>query len=113
LLIFLVHALTTIARLLGPGGIKSPVAENLLMKQQLLVMSRSRRRAPALSPVDRFCLEWLTLFLTPRRWLRAAVAIKPATLLRFHQALIKRKYRLLFSSSRHGDRPGPQGLPRS
>ncbi len=49
-----------------------------------------------------------TLFLKPRRLLRVAVVIKPSTLLRFHQALIKRKYRLLFSSRRQG-KPGPQG----
>lgn len=35
------------------------------------------------------------------------MVIKPATLLKFHQALIKRKYRLLFSSRRCG-KPGPQ-----
>lgn len=52
---------------------------------------------------------WLSLFLTSRRRLRAAVVIQPSTLLKFHRALIKRKYRLLFSSSRHGDKPGPPG----
>ncbi len=36
------------------------------------------------------------------------MVIKPSTLLRFHQALMKRKYRRLFSSRRRG-RPGPQG----
>jgi putative transposase len=75
------HFLTTLARLLGPGGIKAVLAENLLIKQQLLVINRSRHRAPALSPVDRICMGWLSLFLTPRRLLRAAVAIKPSTLL--------------------------------
>ncbi|MHB8533820.1 MAG: hypothetical protein ACYDBW_00025 [Sulfuricaulis sp.] len=108
LLFLLIHLLTTLARRLGPGGIKSVLAENLLLKQQLLVMSRSRRRAPALSPMDRFCLGWLSLCITPRRLLRAAVVIKSSTLLRFHHALLKRKYRLLFSS-RHGDKPGAQG----
>ena len=36
------------------------------------------------------------------------MVIKPSTLLRFHQALIRRKYRLLFSSRRRG-KPGAQG----
>ena len=36
LLLLLVHAFTTVARLLGPGGIKAVLAENLLIKQQLL-----------------------------------------------------------------------------
>jgi len=45
LLIFFAHLLTTIAKLLGPAGAKAIVADSLLMKQQLLVMHRSRRRA--------------------------------------------------------------------
>jgi hypothetical protein len=51
LLVLLAHLLTTIAKLLGPGGAKAVVADSLLMKQQLLVISRSRRRAPNLSAV--------------------------------------------------------------
>lgn len=107
-LLLFAHFLTTLARLLGPGGVKAVLAENLLIKQQLLVMNRSRYRSPALSPVDRVCMGWLSLFLTPRRLLRAAVAIKPSTLLKFHRALIKRKYRLLFSSP-YRSKPGPRG----
>ena len=108
LLFLLIHAFTTLARLLGPGGLRSVVAENLLLKQQLLVMNRARRRAPALSPMDRICMGWLSLFLKPRRWLRTAVAIKPSTLLKFHQALIERKYQFLFSSRRRRQ-SGPVG----
>jgi putative transposase len=50
-LILLVHLLTAVARLVGPGGAKALVAENLLIKQQLLVLTRSRRRAPNLRAV--------------------------------------------------------------
>jgi len=46
LLILLAHLLTTIAKLLGPGGARAIVADSLLMKQQLLVIHRLRRRAP-------------------------------------------------------------------
>jgi len=49
----MVHLLTTVAKLLGPGGGKAVIAENLLLKQQLLVVTRSRRRAPNLSNTDR------------------------------------------------------------
>ena len=49
-----------------------------------------------------------SVFIHPRRLRRAVVVIKPSTLLRFHQALIKRKYRLLFSSQRRG-KPGLKG----
>ena len=36
LLALLAHLLTTIAKLLGPGGARAVVADSLLMKQQLL-----------------------------------------------------------------------------
>ena len=72
LLILLAHLLTTIARLLGPGGAKAVVADSLLMKQQLLIINRSRQRAPNLSELDRFLLGFWSLFLNPRRILRAA-----------------------------------------
>ncbi|MFC1491049.1 hypothetical protein ACFLQ0_00460 [Nitrospinota bacterium] len=41
---FFAHVLTTIAKLLGPGGPRDLVAESLFMKQQLLI-NRFRRQA--------------------------------------------------------------------
>jgi putative transposase len=38
----------------------------------------------------------------------SAITIKPSTLLRFHNALKKRKYRLLYSPG-GGRKPGPKG----
>lgn len=103
-----VYILVAIARLLGPGGSRAIIAENLLLKQQLLVHSRARQRAPNLSVMDRTLFGFWTLFLSPRRIARSAIIIKPSTLLWFHTALKKRKYRLLFSSC-DGRRPGPKG----
>ena len=108
LLVILAHLLTTIAKLLGPGGARAVVADSLLMKQQLLVINRSRRRAPNLSALDRFLLGFWSLFLDPRRLRQAAVIIRPSTLLKFHDLLKKRKYRLLYSSGSKG-KPGPKG----
>ena len=108
LLTLLAHLLTTIAKLLGPGGARAVVADSLLMKQQLLVIHRSRRRSPNLSTQDRFLLGFWSLFLDPRHIQRAAVIIRPSTLFKFHNLLKKRKYRLLYSSSRKG-KPGPKG----
>ena len=108
LLVLLVHLLTTVAKLLGPGGARAIVADSLLMKQQLLVINRSRRRAPNLSALDRFLLGFWSLFLNPRHIQRAAVIIRPSTLLKFHDLLKQRKYRLLYASSRKG-KPGPKG----
>jgi hypothetical protein len=108
LFILAVHLLTTIAKLLGPGGAKAVVADSLLMKQQLLVINRSRQRSPKLSTLDRFLFGLFSLFLSPHRMGGAAVIIRPSTLLRFHRVLKNRKYRLLFSSNSKS-KPGPKG----
>ena len=47
LVILFVHVMATLARLLGPGGIRSVIAESVLAKQQLLILNRSRQRNPA------------------------------------------------------------------
>src|SRR5262249_40700645 len=39
----LLHAAIVAAKLCGPGGIRSVIAENLLLKHQLLVLRRARR----------------------------------------------------------------------
>ena len=107
-MILVFHLLTTIAKLLGPGGSKAVIAESLLLKHQLLVHRRSRKRSPNLLVHDRALLGFWTLFLIPRRMARAAIIIKPSTLLRFHAALKRRKYRLLYSAKKRG-KPGPKG----
>jgi putative transposase len=107
LLILSVHLLATIAKLMRPGGVLVVVAESLLLKHQLVISSRARRRAPNLNSFDRFVFGLGSLFVPASRLPRLAVILKPRTLLRFHEALKKRKYRWLFSSSRH-QRPGPK-----
>ncbi len=108
LLILAVHLLATIAKLVRPGGVRAVVAESLVLKHQLLISSRARRRAPNLNSFDRFLLGLGSLFVPPSRLPKLAVILKPRTLFRFHEALKKRKYRWLFSSGGHR-RPGPKG----
>src|SRR5207344_877 len=108
LLALAVHLLATIAKLMRPGGVRAVVAEFLLLKQQLLISSRARRRAPNLNSFDRFLLGLGSLFVPASRIPKLAVILKPRTLFRFHEALKKRKYRWLFSSGGHR-RPGPKG----
>ena len=104
----LFHLLTTLAKLIRTGGSRTVIVENLLLKQQLIIHSRSRQRAPNLSTQDRALLGFWSLFLNPQRIARAAVIIRPSTMLRFHNALKKRKYRQLYSP--HGGcKPGPKG----
>src|ERR1019366_5195959 len=92
----------------GTRGIRAVLAENLLLKRQLLVMRRSRRRAPNLRIGDRLLFGFCSQFLSPRRLVRAAIILKPATLLRFHRGFKDFKYRFLYSSCSRR-KPGPQG----
>jgi len=108
LAILFIHLLTTIARLMCPGGARAVVAESLLLKHQLVVLNRGRERATNLHPMDRVMAGLCTLFIRPSRLLRVAVVLRPSTLLAFHAALVKRKYRQLFTPKRRG-KPGPKG----
>ena len=109
MLLLAVQLIVTLAKLARPGGVRSVMAESLLLKQQLLISRRSRRRAPPLTTIDRFVLGFMVLFVRPRRVARLAAILKPATLLRFHKALVDAKYRRLFSSTGAQRKPGPKG----
>ena len=111
LAVLFVHLIATVARLLGRGGARSVVAESLLLKHQLLILNRSRTRAPNLRPIDRVIAGLCTGLMRPARLLRSAIVLKPATIMAFHRALVKRKYRLLFTPRQHR-KPGPKGPAR-
>jgi hypothetical protein len=85
------------------------MAENLLLRQQLIVLRRGRQRAPNLTRTDRLLCGFWSLFLGSGRIRKVAVALRPSTLLAFHQALVRRKYRRLFSSAPYPKKPGPKG----
>ena len=99
LLLPLLHLAVTAAKLCRPGGVRAVIAENLLLKQQLIVRRRSRQRAPNLRVGDRLLCGFGALFLSPGRIRKVAIGLRPSTLLTFHQALVRGKYRRLFSSS--------------
>jgi hypothetical protein len=107
LILLFVHVLTTLVRVSRPGGVRSVIAESVLLNQ-LLILNRSRHRAPNLRALDRLIAGFCSLWITPNRLLRSAIALKPSTLLNFHRALVYRKYRLLFSP-KHRVKPGPKG----
>jgi putative transposase len=102
-----VHVLATSIRLVRPGGVRSVLAESVLLKHQLVILNRSRR-APNLRISDRLIAGFWALLVLPRRLVRSAVVVKPSTLLNFHRALVHRKYRLLLSPN-HRAKPGPKG----
>jgi hypothetical protein len=109
ILIPIVHFFVTAVKLLRPGGTKAVIAETLLMKHQLMVSNRTRKRSPNLTAMDRCPMGMYSLFIHPNCITKVAKIIKPSTLLKFQQALlVKRKYRLLFSPKRRS-KPGPKG----
>ena len=102
------HVIVTVIRLAKPGGLRSVVAESTLVRHQLLILNRGRKRAPNLRISDRMIAGLCTLLMRPARVLRSAIVLMPSTLLHFQQMLIKRKYRPLFSPNARR-RPGPKG----
>ena len=82
LILLFIHLLATVARLLSPGGLRSVVAESLLVKQQLLILNRSRQRSPNLCSSDRLIAALCPLIIRPTRLIRSAIVLKPSTTLR-------------------------------
>ena len=85
LAVLFLHLLATVARLAGPGGARSVVAESVLVKHQLLILNRSRRRSPNLRISDRMVAGLCALLIRPRRLIRSTVVLRPSTLLRLHK----------------------------
>ena len=80
LVMLFVHVLAILGRLLGPGGVRSVVAESILVKHQLLILNRSRERSPNLRTSDRLVAGLCALLIRPARLIRSAVVLKPSTL---------------------------------
>src|SRR6516225_3718536 len=52
ILIVFVHLIVTVVRLIKPGGLCAVVAESVLARHQILILNRSRKRAPNLRGSD-------------------------------------------------------------
>ena len=76
LAVLFIHLITTIAQLAGPGGARSVVAESVLVKQQLLILNRSRHRSPNLRVCDRVVAGLCALLMLPGRLIRSAIVLK-------------------------------------
>jgi putative transposase len=93
-----VAIIRAILTLLTPGGYKRLVAENLTLRQQLIVGSRKRQKSPPLNTMDRIIFGLTSFFIPVKRLQKVAILVKPATILKFHRALVKRKYQVLFGT---------------
>src|SRR2546428_14152073 len=108
LAVLFIHLITTVARLAGPGGARSVVAESVLVKHQLRILNRPRRRSPNLRVSDRIVAGLCALLMGPGRLIRSAIGLQPSTALCFPPTLKDREYPRLSSPERR-NKPGPKG----
>ena len=73
-----------------------------------MILNRSRERDPNLRPADRLIAGLCAAMMRPTRLLRTAIVLKPSMIMSFHRALVKQRYRLLFTPKLRG-KPGPKG----
>lgn len=57
--------LTTMAKLMRPGGSRTVAAESLLLKPQLIMLNRCSERASKFRPVDRVIAGLCKLYVRP------------------------------------------------
>src|SRR5262249_10625523 len=77
-LILFVHLIGIVVRLAKPGGLRSVVAESVLVRHQLLILNRGRKRAPKLRAADRIITGLCTLFIRPARFCHCVEAFHSA-----------------------------------
>ena len=102
------YFLRTLLVFIKPAGGKALMAENIMLRKQLIILSRGRKRAPNLNLWDRLGFAFLAAIVRPKRLARTAIIIRPSMLIKFHKAPIKRKYHALFSN-KSKRKPGPVG----
>lgn len=108
IIVFILSIIVVWLKLLRPGGVRLVAAENIALRKQLILLSRKQKRAPKLITFDRIIFGFFSSFISAKRLSRIAIIIKPATILKFHKALVQRKYNLLFSN-KSPNNPGQKG----
>jgi hypothetical protein len=74
LAVLLLHVLATVARPRRARPLRAVLAELLLVKQQALILNRSRKRSPRLRICDRVVAGVCALLMRPSRLVRVARA---------------------------------------
>jgi hypothetical protein len=72
-LVLFIRLIVTVFRLAMPRGARCVVAESVLVKHQLLILNRGRKRAPNLRPADRIIAGLCTFFMA-----RPAFSVPPS-----------------------------------
>ena len=69
--VLIAHFIITTIRTVTPGGARAVIAESLLLKHQLLILNRSRKKAPRLRTLDRILLGLGAMLVSPQRMLKS------------------------------------------
>ena len=85
LLFLFINFITLLFQLVGKGGVKAIISENLLLKQQLLIINRPRTRAPTLKPTERLMFGWLSMMMSYKRMVKTAIIVKPISVPTFNR----------------------------
>ena len=106
IIVVIAASLKTVLSLLKTEGLRSVVAEMVLLRSQMIILKRKNPKIPKLTPWQRLVLGSTANFIARKRLKKIAIAVSPATILRFHKLLVKKKYSKLYSNkSRSAGRP--------
>jgi hypothetical protein len=67
------NIITVLVNICSPGGARSVMAENVALRQQLLVLKRAHKRAPKLKSYERTLLGALVSLISHKRLSRTAI----------------------------------------
>ncbi len=100
--------ITALLKIKKQGGTKALVAENICLRQQLIILNKNRQRSPNLTHLDRLVFAISAELINAKRLSRLAILLKPATLIKIHKAFAMKKYKKLFSN-KNLKKPGRKG----
>ena len=83
------------------------VAENALLRQQLIILQRQMKR-PTFTSTDRILLVLLARVV--RTWQQALLIVQPDTLLRWHRELFRLYWKRKFKATSHKPKVAPETI---
>src|SRR5215470_637004 len=97
-----------LSTLIDLGRSKSElIAENALLRQQLIVLRRQVKR-PTFSRTERLLLVLLARLV--RTWQQALLIVQPDTLLRWHRELFRLYWKRKFKATSHKPKVAPETI---
>lgn len=106
----ILNLLMNLVRCSTKQGVRELAAENLVLRNQLISLKRKATRSPKLTRWQRLLFGWSRFFISSKRRLeKVCVLVSPATILKFHRILVKKKYTRLYSNKKKKQGRGGYG----